>query len=1164
VKHPDDPIELVAALARERELEDDPRWEALADGTLSDADRAELEAQALRSEAGRLAWKAMQPFSPEEDGAMLDRLAAMVAASPKDAPPREPSPGTTAPAPVVRLHSRRRMRLALAVAAPLLAAAAGLLLALRPPAFAPLPDYQVDQVEALGGAAERRSGAEASDEPIHLAPGTSLHLRLLPFTEAKGPLAVRAALVRDGRAEAWRAPATFEPNGIVEVVAPRDTAFAGVAGGAWELVVAVGRPDALPSTPEGLVRPPPNRDVKVVRVKLALDVDQAPPLRVELGGCRAVARGPVCEIDGPAVVRFSVAGSGDLSVRLDGAPAPAPITASRGYRSFRMDLPADAGEVVIAPAAAAAEWASPFVLAVALRPADPHLREAEALRRRGQLQEAEAELAALAGDERPMIRAQVTGKRGRIARSRGRVDEAVRLLRLAVQLDGEAGRVSEEVDDRLVLAFTFTSTGRYAEAREALDGIEALDAAYPTGRVLAAYHRCLAKNALGDLRAALRLCTEADDGAQRLGLQAERTGPRALQAYLFSSLGRIAEASKQYDDLLADLARGENRCDEAKVRNDVGWFALQSAATAGGVAPPSRDPIAILEDALALHREACPEPVSLANLLTNLALAELQGGRVDAARGHLLEARAADPSAPVRVSIYWDEIEARLALGAGHAAEALRSYDRMAQRAGDALLPEATELAAVGRADALAALGRTAAARAAYAAADALLDSRIAVVPLGESRSTFFARHERSTRRRIDFLLGLADAARPGSPEAEAARREALEAARRARARVLVASQWADRPGALPAATRARWESAVDAYRGERAALEQDVAEDGPRLGKALQEARAAREQRAEQARVKLDAALEGIVPASADLPPLGDGEVLLAYYPVTKGWVGFALTAGGVTAKRLDPVDPDAPPSTLTARLLEPFRAEIVSSRRIRLAPYGSLQRVDFHALPWDGAPLVAHAPVVYGLDLRPAAPGVAPRGALVVVNAGNLSSARDEASAVVAALGTAGLAVERLEGAQVTHATLRAAFERPDLGLLHYIGHGARDGGDVLAGGLPLAVNGKTTGGRLTVGDVLTLSRVPPRVVLSACETAAAGDAGPVSLGLAQAFVTAGARSVLAATRTVGDAHAARIMRDLYRASPDDAASLRDVQRQVAGEMPLAEWSAFRVLVP
>ena len=375
----------------------------------------------------------------------------------------------------------------------------------------------------------------------------------------------------------------------------------------------------------------------------------------------------------------------------------------------------------------------------------------------------------------------------------------------------------------------------------------------------------------------------------------------------------------------------------------------------------------------------------------------------------------------------------------------------------------------------------------------------------------------------------------------------------------------------LPAAERARWDAAISAYRQEREVLDGEAAQDWRLPADRLAEIRQARRQREERLRALLEEAFSLLEPATAGHSTQGGlsrpapDELWLVYYPAPRGWISFAADARSVTARFLEPVTPDAPPATLAAALLEPFRKEIAAARRLTFVPYGVLRAVDFHALPFEGDALVAGRPVAYALDLgrpAPAPAGGQARAALIVADPeGNLPLAREEARLVREAL-TEDWQVQVQSGPAASGAAVRAALERAEL--FHYAGHGRFAGLGGWESSMPLHE------GRLTVGDVLALRRVPSWVVLSGCETARASQESPVeSMGLAQAFLAAGAQAGVAAWRVVDDAQAMELMRALYRhggpgTSTTLPEALRQAQLDLRARRPDADWAAFRALVP
>jgi hypothetical protein len=85
---------LLAAIRRELiaerdEVDKDPRWQALLDGTITDSERAELEALAKTSEEARVRFELMRPLDPEVSAAIFQKTQALLRA--KASPARQKS-----------------------------------------------------------------------------------------------------------------------------------------------------------------------------------------------------------------------------------------------------------------------------------------------------------------------------------------------------------------------------------------------------------------------------------------------------------------------------------------------------------------------------------------------------------------------------------------------------------------------------------------------------------------------------------------------------------------------------------------------------------------------------------------------------------------------------------------------------------------------------------------------------------------------------------------------------------------------------------------------------------------------------------------------------------------------------------------------------------------
>jgi tetratricopeptide (TPR) repeat protein len=895
------------------------------------------------------------------------------------------------------------------------------------------------------------------------------------------------------------------------------------------------------------------------REKAAPVAVSVPAPRVEFAGCAAVVDGPVCELSSERALRLWVEGPEGtaLTVRAGGAALPVDLWTVRGGRAGTVVVPPGASEVAVEVERPEGQgvWRLPVREGVPV----PLLQQAKALRAEGKAAEAEKLLREGLSALPPEGLARGTGLLARLRLAQGHPGEAASLLREALALHRAAGLRSDEVHDALVLSYVLIHHGRhFTEARTVLDALVPRAREYPEGAAQLPYYQGLLADESGDMRTLLHLLDDTEARSERLGLERHLRAVRLEKAMTLQYLGRGAEALALLDVLRAGLREDASACERAELLNNIGWGRLLEGE-ADGHAP--QEPLPALEEALTLFRGACPRPESEANVLVNLALADLQAGKPQAAQARLEAARRVRSEPGLRIVLWWLDLEGRIHLESGRARQAVGLYGRLAELAEASLSPEARWRATFGRGRALERLGDVRGALAAYAEAEALLDDEALRVPVAEGRHSFLGERERSGRAYVALAVKAGRVA------------EALEVARRARVRVLEAVRLSDRLAALSAEERVRWESALSKWRELRAALDEEAEGDWRLSAKKLAEARQARKEREVRLKALLDEALSVLEPARTStaqrgaLARPGPGELRLVYFPGPGGWLGFAEDAGGVVVKALGPVPREASPAVLAGVLLEPFRERIAAAGRVTFAPYGALRAVDFHALPFGGDALVASRPVAYALDLprresEPAPPEA--RAALIVADPqGNLPSARQEARLVHGALEAAsGWRVRVQEGTGASAQAVRAALE--EASLFHYAGHGRFAGLGGWESALPLHE------GQLTVGDVLALRRVPPWVVLSGCETARAEQDSPVeSMGLAQAFLAAGSRGVVAAWRVVDDVHSMRLMGALYgHTALADAselpAALRHAQLRLRAEHPSSDWAAFRALVP
>jgi tetratricopeptide (TPR) repeat protein len=877
-------------------------------------------------------------------------------------------------------------------------------------------------------------------------------------------------------------------------------------------------------------------------------------LDVDFAGCAVVRRGPTCELGDDRVLRLWVSPGVPSTGRLvvDGAVSRADVP--RG-EPFATRVPEGARSVGVEVDEGSRRLSSGLAVETR-RPEPPAVAQSKELRAAGRLDDAANVLEAALRDAPGGERGPLLSSLARVELAGGHVDEASARFVAAIASHETSGALSSACEDALALAFVHLQSHRFSDARATLDRAAKLATDIPDDRAHVAYNEGLLAAETGDHRTAMRLALDAAESARRLGNTRLHVLARQESARQLHELGRYDESIATFRAIVESSGPSLAACDRADLLDNLGWAALMlrehSPVRIADV--DARGPI---EQALGLFRASCPDPNRTANALANLALADRQEGRLADAWEAIAAARRTATKPATALNLFVHDLEGRLWLDARRPAEALSAFTREGHLAASLGGPEDELVAREGRAEALAALGRRDDAIVELQRADDALDAANGSIPLGEGRDTYLAARERGSITLVDLLVATGRAA------------DALAAARRARTRLLAGIESAGRLERLDPAARATWRERLGRYVQQRDADDEEALHDWELARETLDRVRSARAARAVRLQALLDDALTALhgAPTEARSREPEPGEVELAYFPSADGWTGFAADGRSVKARSLGPIDTAAPPEQLAAAILDPFHDALAGARRIRVLSEGALARVDVHALPFDGAPLLAHAPVEYVLDVRRVAPeSLAPsRTAFVVADpTSDLASARAEATAVAQALQAgAGWQVHTVVGPRVTAAAVRDALAAADL--VHYGGHGTYGGRDALESALPLA--GDT---ELTLADVLGLPRVPPIVVLFGCETARdSAQGGHEALGLAHAFVMAGAAAVVATPRLVDDAVAGELATETYHriaAAPtlDVTATLRDAELAVRARRPASDWAAFRVLVP
>ncbi len=252
-----------------------------------------------------------------------------------------------------------------------------------------------------------------------------------------------------------------------------------------------------------------------------------------------------------------------------------------------------------------------------------------------------------------------------------------------------------------------------------------------------------------------------------------------------------------------------------------------------------------------------------------------------------------------------------------------------------------------------------------------------------------------------------------------------------------------------------------------------------------------------------------------------------------------------------------------LTEWLVQPIRDWVRAYKTIYFSPHGSLHHVPFQILG-DGERLVeahnvATVPALHLLDQKPPWDESWKARPLVVGDpTRSLPAARDEALRIARTLPGSRL----LLGGDATKAEVLKALSTSSL--LHLASHAEFDPHDPFGTGVALAGEG---GGieMLTVPEIVRLAAVPRLIVLSACETRLASVShSDDPIGLATAFLIAGAETIVSSLWQVSDEATAELMESFYSAlatlPPIEA--LAKAQRRLAsgrGGFDASSWGAF-----
>lgn len=718
---------------------------------------------------------------------------------------------------------------------------------------------------------------------------------------------------------------------------------------------------------------------------------------------------------------------------------------------------------------------------------------------------------------------------------------------------GKGNRLSL-LNDTLAYSFALFMDGQYGRARNLLESLEEPFGDLGEARARLPYYRGRAQWQIGDLRHAEKDFDHALTWARRLGMVVLLVNTVEMQSLVSVALGREQEAipilrklAKEYGPKLSD-------CQHAMVLASIGWaeFIANDRMIAKG-SRPGFDPLPIFKHSRQLLNSGCGNRSHETNVVISMALAAIQNGDLSLARAHIEEAKNRSTQMPEQFRVWLVEAESRLAFRQGQPKLALQEYRRLESQ----LTPLAEGELLVKRGQALALLEMDLAKRAiaSFYRAEQLLEESIPTIPIQGGRATFAAAYMDLSARFVEFLATRGKIA------------EAMQIARRSRARAIQSVSYIDKIGALSQSVRQQYEKEIELYRRNRDSLEDlqrqylDAARDEQRVLK-----KKIRLQK-KQVRHSLDnvySLLDGRAPRSERMRPVQSGEVLILYSPIQQGWIGFAASEKEINWTKIDR-DADETgqdPELLSSRFLGPFQAQIQEAETVTFLVSGELEKIDFHGLPLGDKPLGVQKKIAYGLDVPRAVPpeeGNGKKRALIIADpSGDLMSAEREVQMLQARLSPSHqITLLRQEAS----ARERVEAELTKSDLVHFAGHALFEGSEGWSSSLVLA-----GGEKMDIGDILAMDRVPSQVVLVACESGRSDDKVPVqTMGVGQAFVVAGSAEVVITSRPLDNETAVAMTELLYQqGSHNLVEALHRSSLELYSNQDRSDWMSFRAVIP
>ena len=862
---------------------------------------------------------------------------------------------------------------------------------------------------------------------------------------------------------------------------------------------------------------------------MVVSCHRAPPPKVDLLGCEEWPQDTGCAV-GHEPLRLWVQGAfpKDLVVSIDGTPIE-PENPQRIQQGLRFKLKARAGTLKIV-----VSGHQPWIKHLSSHTTSAVLQRASRLRDDGARDEADR---LLIRHSRTSTAPEIRRWLARSALRKNQVERARTLFEEAIDAAEKAGKYRALLNDRAALAYLLFTRGFPAEEAWAqLNALTPLAARHTEAALTIDYFKLIAAWDARTPGPGLEVSERLLRQAERLDDTSTILETHEARADLFMLIGRWHDVATSLHAVRALLPKEPEPCRQAELLTNIGWYELRGNRQAPDIFPHL--PLETLLKAVYIYQKSCPQPREHANALTKLAWAHLFSGQLDAAQESLGNAQDLALHHDAEQAVMFEQLNAEIDLARGHYAQALAGFERTQKRAAEVALLPIEWRSEVGRGEALEGLNRIDDAIAAYRRAEKALDILADRIPIGEGRDLFLFERRQGTQKLIQALTRTHQA------------KEAIASIRRAR---LGALRWAEQSAKLASQKLApNHAKKQHKLRRTREALVQARTNAWMLPKDALDIEKQKFETQALQAQRALAAMLTSPkqVPDIQEISP-GPREAFVYAYPIDKSILIWLQTPEGYWTQT----------STRTKLLgFDNLSAALSETRRVRIYAAPALEDIDWASWPIYGQPMDERGVTVeLAADLPLLPPVINELEATVLADlSGAKPHAQEEGRAIAQYLQSLGWKIHMQIG-PASHAETAQLMSRPSA-LLHYSGHGVQKGLDGLKSGLPVQDNL-----HFTVEDVLSLPRVPRRIVLAACDLGRRGSRrGAPGFGLVHALLVAGAQEVIATVEPVDDPTATAWISAFYSASANGVSwseALRRARVKLKQTYPRSDADAFRL---